>query len=305
MMFPTRESSPGPWRNSCLTVMMVVLSVMTLHARAWGADLERVRVFVTVIPQAYFVERIGGEHVDVDVLVGPGQSPHTYEPSPKQMARLGEARLFFRVGIPLENTLLPKISRAYPKLRIVDTRKGITLLRHEHHDDHDAGGKGGPDPHIWLDPMRVKIQAGTICDALVLVDPGRAPRYRENLAAFRAELDRLDEELRGIFAPVKGTRILVFHPAFGYLADAYGFTQVSVEVGGKEPSARQLANLVSRARAEGVHTIFVQPQFSRKNARAVAREIGGAVVPIDPLPRDYMKEMKELAVTIRDSLDGG
>ncbi|HPE46646.1 MAG TPA: zinc ABC transporter substrate-binding protein, partial [Deltaproteobacteria bacterium] len=100
------------------------------------------------------------------------------------------------------------------------------------------------------------------------------------------------------------SKIYVFHPAFGYLADAYGFSQVSVEAGGKEPSARQLAHLVSRARAEGVRVVFVQPQFSRKNAQAVARAIRGAVVPIDPLPEDYIGEMKKMARTIRDSRSG-
>mgnify|MGYP001111684144 CR=1 FL=1 len=94
------------------TVIVVVLCLVVLNARAWAADAAKVRVFVSVIPQAYFVERVGGERVDVEVLVGPGQSPHTYEPTPKQVARLGDARLFFRVGIPLENTLVPKISRS-------------------------------------------------------------------------------------------------------------------------------------------------------------------------------------------------
>lgn len=283
--------------------MALVLGTSIISARAWGGETGAMKVFVSVIPQAYFVERIGTERVEVEVLVGPGQSPHTYEPSPKQMARLGEARIFFRVGIPLENTLVPKIARAFPRLDIVDTRKDVTFIPMDDHHGH-SHGRGTPDPHIWLDPLRVKIQIRTICDALVRADPTGAERYRSNLAAFSADLDRLHGELQEVFAPLKGSGVYVYHPAFGYLADAYGFTQVAVESGGKEPSARQLANLVRQARDDGVRFIFMQPQFSKKNAQAIAREIGGAVVLIDPLPRDYIAEMRSMARTIRDSVAG-
>ena len=304
MIVPRCKGIPGNAIRFCAAVVTASLVTVVLSAVAWADHGPRLRVFTTVIPQKYFVERIGGDLVQVDVLVGPGQSPHTYEPTPKQMALLGEASLFFRAGIPLENTLISKITRAYPGLRVVDTRKGVELLTLGDHPGQHGHGKGAPDPHIWLDPSRVKIQARTICEALVLADPPGARVYRGNLAAFQADLDRLDEELRTIFAPVGGSKIYVFHPAFGYLADAYGFSQVSVEAGGKEPSARQLAHLVSRARAEGVRVVFVQPQFSRKNAQAVARAIRGAVVPIDPLPEDYIGEMKKMARTIRDSRSG-
>lgn len=284
---------------------LAFLPVQVSSAEAAGG---KIGVFVSVLPQAYFAERVGGDRVEVNVLVGPGQSPHTFEPTPKQMARLGSAALFFRVGVPFENSLVPKIARSFPGLKIVDTSKGVKLLALAHHDDHDQGEEGdhgheegAPDPHIWLDPARVRIQARNMGEALVSIDPVNAAYYRANLAAFTADLDRLDARLRRILAPVKGSKIYVFHPAFGYLADAYGFTQVPVEIEGKEPGARELAKLISQAKADGVKVIFVQPQFSAKNARAVAREIGGTVVPIDPLPRDFISEMERTARTIEAS----
>jgi zinc transport system substrate-binding protein len=283
----------------------MIVMVLAVPAPAACAAPARIGVFVSVLPQAYFVERIGTDHVTVDVLVGPGQSPHTFEPTPRQMARLGKARVFFTIGVPFENTLLPKISRSFQDLLIVDTREGVEFLPLARHDDHGPPGvhgqeqaQGAPDPHIWLDPGRVKVQARIICRTLVRMDPANRCSYEQNLEAFLVDLDRLDGDLRTIFAPLKGSRVYVFHPAFGYLADAYGFVQVPVEFGGKEPSARQLAILVRQAREDGVRVIFVQPQFSRKNAQAIARDIGGTVVPIDPLPRDYIREMRGMAETI-------
>ncbi len=280
--------------------------VLAVAEPAACAAPARIGVFVSVLPQAYFVERIGTDNVTVDVLVGPGQSPHTFEPTPRQMARLGRASVFFRIGVSFENTLIPKISKSFRHLHIVDTREGVEFLPLARHDDHGTSGvhghehpQGAPDPHIWLDPARVKVQARTICRTLVRMDPANRGSYEKNLQALLADLDRLDGELRTTLAPLKGSRVYVFHPAFGYLADAYGFIQVPVELGGKEPSARQLAILVRQAREDGVRVIFVQPQFSRKNAQAIAREIGGTVVPIDPLPRDYLREMQVMAETIR------
>jgi zinc transport system substrate-binding protein len=269
-------------------------------------------VFVTIVPQAYFVERVGDGMVDVKVLTGPGQSPHTYEPTPRQVAALARSRIYFTVGVPMEKGLVSRLSRSFPGLRIVDTAKGVRYIYMDGgHDSpnnlHAEKGSSGkvPDPHIWLDPARVKIQAVNIRNALVETDPSHRALYNANLKAFLADLDRLDAELREVFAPLRGAKVYVFHPAFGYLADAYGFIQVPVELEGKEPGGRRLAELVRRASSEGVKVVFVQPQFSSRRALAVARQIGGAVVAIDPLPSDYMVQMREMARTIRDSLADG
>jgi len=282
-------------------------STATAHASS-----ARIPVFVSIVPQAYFVERVGGDLVDVEVLVGPGQSPHTYEPTPRQVARIARARVYFTIGVPLEKGLVPKLARSFPGLSIVDTTSGIRFIpmdrRHEH-PRTQAGGQGhdhgGYDPHVWLDPGRVKIQASNICDALVRVDPAHAGVYRANLSAFLDDLDALDRELKEVFAPMKGSKVYVFHPAFGYLAQAYGFEQVAVEEEGKDPGARKVARLIAEAKAQGVRVIFVQPQFSAKKAQAIAERIGGAVVAIDPLPRDYLAQMRSLGRAVRDGVSGG
>jgi len=275
-------------------------------APAAGAPAEArpLNVFVSILPQATFVERIGNGYVKASVLVGPGQSPHVYEPTPKQMVDLAKARLFFAIGMPFEKRILEKVAAANPDLKIVDTRQGVPLRSMTADEaDEDHGEKAGePDPHIWLSPRLVKIQAAAIERALAAEDPAHAAEYQKNLKAFHDDLDRLDAKIAKALQPLKGKAFFVYHPAFGYFADAYGLTQVPVEVEGKEPSARQLAAFIERAKAAGVKVIFVQPQLSTKSAEAVARSIGGAVVPMDDLAKDYLANLERMAEKVAEAL---
>ena len=249
---------------------------------------ETITVFTSILPQEYFVQRIGGNRVNVQALVPPGRSPATYEPSPRQLAALSRAKLFFRIGVPFENVFLPKIESSTEDLRVVDTRKGITLR--------------GQDPHIWLSPKLVRIQARTIAGALTDLDPQGKDLYETNLAAFEADLDALDARLAEALAPVRGKTLMVFHPAWGYFADAYGLNQQAIELEGKEPGGKQLVRMVEMARANNVRVIFVQPQFDMGSAEHVAREIGGAVLPMDPLAREYIDNLETVAAEIHQAL---
>ena len=311
--------------KSVITVWLAagVIGAAAAPAAAQRTGKDKLQVVVSILPQAYFLERVGGEHVAVEVLVGAGQSPHTYEPTPKQLAALSAARVYFRIGIDFEVALVPRLESTFKNLKIIDTRAGVPLRKltaeedaadqhDEHgpgkHDEHGAGehgrarATGQPDPHIWLNPLYVKTQARTICDALAELDPPHADDYRRNLAAFHADLDRVHAKLAAALAPLKGREIFVFHPAFGYFTDAYGLKQAPVEIEGKEPTAKQLAALIERAKAARVRVIFVQPQFSEKAAQAIAEAIGGAVVPMDDLPRDYLKNLEDMAEKIRTAL---
>ena len=279
-----------------------------------------VRAFAGILPVAGFVERIGGARVQVGVLIGSGQSPHTFEPTPRAMADLADAAVYFSADLPFEERLLAKITAVNPALKIVHTRAGVALRRmtddeteaeeHAHHGEaareegHGAHGRaaGEPDPHFWLAPRSAKVLAAHVAEGLAAVDPAGAAAYRDRLRAVQDDLDRLDADLRQTLAPLKGQAFFVFHPAFGYFGDAYGLRQVSVEIEGKEPGARQLTDLIGEARRLGVRVVFVQPQFSKKSAEAVARAIGGAVVEMDPLARDYAANLRDMAEKVRQAL---
>ena len=285
---------------------LVIASHSSLISQAQGQQTVETRAFVSIAPQAYFVERIGGERITVDVLVPPAQSPETFEPTPRQMAALSEAEIFFCIGLPFEERLLQKTSMTNARLQIVDTRKGITLrsMDEEINDNHEHGRHGRFDPHIWLDPRLVEIQARNIADALIQVDTAGTTIFEKNLAEFQHDLREIDSTIAGILAPLKGHKIYVYHPAYGYFADAYGLRQVAVETGGKEPGARQLADLISRAQKDSVRVIFVQPQFSQKSAKTLAEAIDGAVLPLDPLARDYLANLGRMARIIERALAG-
>ena len=268
-------------------------------------DGERIKVFVSILPQAFFIEQLGGSRVEVDVLVGPGRSPATYEPTPKQMSSLARADIYFSIGVPFEKLLLKKISSAFEQLRIVDTVEGISLRRiEEDHPTHTGHEAGEPDPHTWLDPKLAKIQAATICREFCLLDPDSAELYKKNLEIFHDKLTEVDSRIAASLAPYRGREFFVYHPAFGYFGDSYGLRQVALETGGKEPSPRQLAALMERLEHEPLKVIFVQPQYSGGSLRALERTLGAVVVRIDPLSRDYLKNLEDMAEKLEKSLSG-
>lgn len=281
--------------------------------------------FVSILPQAYVVERIGGNRVAVKVLLPPGQRPETYAPTAKRMAELARTDVYLRIGVPFENVLLPKIENTMKNLRVVDTRRGIQLRRMEetgghspcdgHHDDDDQNGHtiadadhhhhhhaGGDDPHVWLDPALVIRQAQTVHDVLAQLDPAGAAAYAVNFRALKTDLEAVYSRLKAALSPLRGREIFVYHPAYGYFADAFGLRQIAVETGGKKPSARQISRLIRMARDRNVRVIFVQPQFSHKSAEVIAKSIGGSVIALDPLAPDYIRNMEHMAEQINQAL---
>jgi zinc transport system substrate-binding protein len=270
------------------------------------APASALSVCVSIPPQAFLVERIGGEHVSVEVLVGPGQSPATYEPTPAQMAGLDGADVFFRIGVPFEDALMDRISASMPDLDVVDLREGIELQAvdgaHGHGDEHAHGSHGRMDPHTWMDPDLVTTQARTIERKLAALAPDSGDEFEANLDDLVADLQALDGEVAEMLEPVEGRRMFVFHPAYGYFARAYGLEQVPVEIEGREPGPRELQSFMELARREDFGAIFVQPQFSDSAARAIAAEVGVDVVRLDPLARDYLANLREIAREVREGL---
>jgi zinc transport system substrate-binding protein len=287
-----------------------------------GFAADKLPVFVTIAPQQYFVQQIGKDLVDVQVMVHPGADPHTYEPKPQQMVALSKAKLYFAVGIEFEKANLSKITATSPNLKVIHMDHGIEKLAMEvehHHDDHakehhegdrdheksehhgeaehdkDHHEHAGLDPHIWLSPPLVKIQARTILAALQEADPDHGSVYDANFKAFTAQVDQLDADLKKTFAGKTGLQFMVFHPAWGYFAHAYGLKQVPIEIEGKEPKPAQLKDLIQHARKNDIKVVFVQPQFSSQSAEVVAREIGGQVAFVDPLAEDWMANLRRVA----------
>ncbi len=248
----------------------------------------KLNVIVSILPQKYFLERIGGDLVNVSVMVQPGESPATYEPKPDQMTALTSSAAYFSIGVPFEQAWLEKIQAANSKMKVVDTTQGI---------ERKATADGGFDPHIWLSPSLVKIQAETIYKTLAELDPAHEANYMSNHEAFIKDIDVLDADIRATLEKTKTKRFIVFHPAWGYFARDYGLEQIAIEVGGQEPSAQELADLIQMAKEENIKVIFVQPEFSQEDAKTIAAEINGQVLPVSPLNPDWLGNLKKVAET--------
>lgn len=291
------------------SLIALALTALTLPG---AAAAEPLGVVVSVAPQKYLAERVGGERVRVTALVGEGQEPHGYDPTPRQMAGLAEARLYFALGTPFEEVWLPRMQVANPGMEVVATDAGIARRAEDHgHDhDHEPGQDAGQedahpalDPHVWLAPLLGRQIARNMRDALVETDPAGREAYEANFARLAAELEALDAELRGRLGRAPRRSFMVFHPAWGYFAEAYGLTQLAVEVEGKEPGPRGLETVIATAQAAGVRTVFVQPQFSPAAAETVARALGGRTVLIDPMAEDYLANLRRAGAAIAEALE--
>jgi zinc transport system substrate-binding protein len=245
---------------------------------------DRLVVWVSIQPQRYFVERIGGDQVEVEVMVPPGFSPATYEPKPSQIERLAAADMYIRIRVPFETAWMPRIVAANEEMPVVDQSQGIERI-------------DGTDPHIWLSPKLAKTQAQTIYAGLVELDPEHESFYRANLDAFLIDLDDLDASIRQTLSGLANRKFMVFHPAWAYFARDYDLEMIPVQVEGSDPSAAEMAELIQTARANGIKVIFAQPEFSTHSAQTIASEIGGEVLLINPLAPDWMDNLRRVADT--------
>jgi len=261
-------------------------------------------VVVSIVPQKVFVEKIGGDKVDVTVMVEAGSSPHTYTPKPSQMKKLSQAKLYLGIGVEFEEVWLGKFANQNKDLLVFNTSLNIQKQtmegeEHEqcknlHHHDHDE-----LDPHVWVDPQNIKVIAKNIFDALVVVDANNTDYYKQNYESYLKELDTLDEEIKEILKETpKGSTFMVFHPSWGYFAKRYELTQLPVEVEGKAPKMKALVQIIKKAKKERVHAIFTQPEFSDKASQNIARNLKIPVVKASPLAENWAENLKRLAKAI-------
>lgn len=284
--------------------LLVFAFIFLLFTQACPAA-ERLPVFVSIVPQKYFVQQIGMDLVDVHVMVKPGDSPATYEPKPRQMALLSKAVIYFSIGVQFENAWLDKIAAANPRMNVVHTDHDIQkfpMVANEQHHNRESGASGTLDPHIWLSPVLAKIQAKSIRDALQDALPTHRSELEANFQAFALRIDQLDHWLRSMFKGKHGLQFMVFHPAWGYFARTYGLEQLPIEIEGKNPKPAELQAMIAHARQNGIKVVFVQPQFSTKSAELVAKEIGGEVVFADPLAEDWLANLQKVAKKFKAAL---
>ena len=264
----------------------------------------KLNTVVSIVPQKSFVEAIGGEFVNVEVMVLPGKDPHSYEPKPSQMKAIGEAKLYFTIGIEFEEAWMKKFKNQNKTIKIVDSSAGIKKLEMKEHDHkeekgHDSHKHGGLDPHVWTSPENIKLIAKNILEALVAEDSTHEEYYKANYLTLLSKIDATDAAIKALFKEVKaGSKFMVFHPAWGYFAQYYGLEQVTIEVAGKEPKPKVLARIMEEAKEEGVKAIFTQPEFSDKSAKQIADELKINVIKASNLNPNWDESLIALAKAI-------
>jgi len=274
--------------------MKKILFLFTVLSTMLFANMQ---VCVSIPPQEFFVKKIAGDLVDVEIMVKPGSNPATYTPKPSQLKVISHASLYFTIGVAFEKNWLKRFSSINNKMKIIDTTKDIKKIpmvssdEHEHKNHHHKG----LDPHVWLDPILVVKQVKIMTQALVENDPKNSKIYLENEKKFIKELEYIDTQIKAIISKTKQKEFIVFHPAFGYFAKAYGLKQIAIEKEGKEPSVKYIKKVIDFAKEHKIKTVFVAPQFSQKSAKQIAKQIGGSVKSINPLSQEWDKNIIDIA----------
>ncbi|MEN8165201.1 MAG: zinc ABC transporter substrate-binding protein [Acidobacteriota bacterium] len=291
----------------------VILTVTALVGTASdGKATEPISAVVSILPQQEIVQRLGGLEVSVTVLIPPGRSPATFEPSPRLMASVSDADLLLPLGLPFERTVIARIHDLEPELAVcqgsptIEMQSGTSTAEAVHHDamDHTAHDHSqGLDPHFWLDPRLTIEYAQQVCRCLCRARPLACDAFKENLATYSEALAAADRRIAARMAPFAGRSIVVFHPAFGHFARRYAMHQVAIEYEGKNPTGRHLSRLIESAKAQGVRVIFVQPQFAGTSAEAVAAAVDADLVELDPLAPDLLANLERIAARIAGAFE--
>ncbi|MGD9118061.1 MAG: zinc ABC transporter substrate-binding protein [Dehalococcoidia bacterium] len=302
------------WLVALLVGLLLSLAVIAPACTQGEPTTGKIGVAVTIMPQAEFVESIGGDKVEVTVMVPSGASPHTYEPTPSQMIALSDARLYAKVGsgVEFELTWMDNLIAQNEDMLIVDCSEGVELQEMAAADEHEHEGEeaegeehehGAMDPHIWLSPQNAIIMVRNIADGLIQIDPDNRDYYEQNRDDYIEQLTQLDSDIREGLAGVTNRVFMVFHPAFGYFASEYNLTMLAIEDEGKEPTMAGMEYLIEQAEENNIKVVFAEPQYNQQSADVVAEEIGGVVVLINPLASDYIDSLRAVLAEMVQAME--
>ncbi|MFU0832691.1 MAG: Zinc transport system substrate-binding protein [Oscillospiraceae bacterium] len=288
---------------SAYGILLTVLLLFTACASnpeqssTTSQETQKPVIAVTIVPEATFAKAVCGDLMEIITTIPPGYSPETYEPTPKQKEELSNASIYFAIGVPAEEASILPAAADLENLKIIRLQDIVA----EKYPDRTFSS-GERDPHIWLSPKRAKVMVETIAQQCGELDPSHKQQYEENAQNYLKQLDALDTELNEIFSNIQNKNFLVFHPAFGYLAEDYGLTMYALEEEGKEATPQHMQDMVDFAKRQNIHAIFYQDEVDSKQSEAFAEEIGGKTVELSPLAPDYIENLKKMATTMAEAM---
>ena len=288
-----------------LGIFIMYALIVALTACTGKSSPSRV-ITVTIEPQRYFAEKIVGDKFVIQTVVPSGQSPETYDPTPKQMVEIGQSQAYLRIGyIGFEQVWMKKLESNNPNLKVFDTSEGMKFVINSEEDHHeiiegDHHHHGGIDPHIWNSIEGAKVIAWNMLNAFISIDRENTAYYWKNYKTLLVEIENTEATLKQLLAPIAGQSFIIYHPALTYFAAEFGLKQLCMEIDGKEPSPLQLKKLVEAAKANHTHVVFIQQEFDQKNAELIAKETNCQLVAINPLDYNWNKELIRIAKVLAD-----
>jgi zinc transport system substrate-binding protein len=284
-----------------LLTMLILVSCQGRHI-----DNAKPQLTVSIIPQKYLAAFIAGDKFDIQVMLPTSSNHETYEPTPRDAEKIASSIIYLTIGaLDFELTWMDRFKASNPAMKVVNSSEGIDMLSGHIHGSGNSTESGhsshGTDPHTWLSPACMKIQAFNICKTLTAVDAANTDFYKKNLDKFNRLADSVDQIIRIKLASSDGKSILIFHPALAYFARDYKLTQISIEQDGKEPSPAYLGELIKTAKEKGIKSVYISKEFDTRNAEAIAREINGKVVVFDPMAENWAENLIHLAELIAEN----
>ncbi|MDX9802753.1 MAG: zinc ABC transporter substrate-binding protein [Dehalococcoidales bacterium] len=290
-------------------LMLVAALVFLAGCHQQDTPADKLGVFVSILPQAEWVTAIGGDKVEVSVMIPPGASPHVYEPTASQMKTLSRAEIYAAVGsgVEFEISFLEELLEINPDVLLVDCSQGVSLIEineNQHDDEHASEHQHAYDPHIWLSLVNAEIMVTNIYNGLATADPANQNYYRQNLEQYIGKLNEMHNAFQEGFAHLDNRVFIMQHPSMGYFANDYNLTQIAAEEGGSDATIQSMVRTIEQAKQNNVKVIFVSPQFPASVAEAVSQEIKGIVEPLDSLAGNYIENMNHIFDIMHEAMRG-
>ena len=251
---------------------------------------DKLSILVSILPQYEFVKKVGGDKVSINVMIPPGAVPENYEPLPNQLKQIYTSDIYVKVGSPLpfEQSWIGKIKDLNENIKFIDMSKDVSISDN--------------DPHIWLSLRLAQKEIENILSGLCEISPKNCAYFKDNASKYIQDLNSLDDNLKELFITTKNKSFLVFHPSWAYLASDYGLKQVAIEKHGHEPLADDIMNIINWSKTNNIKFVFISPEFDKKHAEVISKEINAKLVEIDPLAKNYLENIKEVSQKIYESL---
>lgn len=276
------------------TVVLVYLADERINS---PNNENKIGVIVSIGPEVEFVKAVGGDKVDVTLMVPSTADVHTYEPLPSQLSKVSSSKMYVQVGssIEFENNYMDRLKASNPSMLVVNASQGIQLIPNTAENEDET-----LDSHVWVSPKNARIMVNNVYEGLVQVDPANQDYYQNNRDQYLEKLDELDKNTTELLKDKKKP-ILIFHPAFGYYACDYNLTMIGAMINDEEPSPQRIAMMVDVARENNITLVYVEPQYDPKFMQSIASQIGGQVLIVSDLDENYLENMKKVALSFSRS----